>query len=295
MSQLSCASTAITVPFEILENHEPSFIEELNIVNDLYFENSSVSVQCEDSEYNVNDESDCESYFSDENVNDDDDDDDDECYYDAVDVQIEPTKHDNSEYIQFSKFQNDTCGCQLYGTPCSQTLNEQDVRSYRESCKEMTNSELDLVIKAQLLSQRKSSSSMSNVETDTKRHKPKKRERSHQLYFFQGQRICRASFCFLHGISKSKLQRIAESVDKDGMCSRVHGNSNKLPQIAFHLRKEKTSRISFQHMLEIMHCRFQADCPTTNRDVFCFCPLIKACMTFTSSMRRLQNCLECEA
>jgi len=226
MSQLSCASTSSTVPYEIIENHEPSFIKELSIVNDLYFENSSVSVQCEDSEFNVNDESDCESYFSDENVNDDDDDD---CYYDAIDVQIEPTKHDDSEYIQFSKFQNDTCGCQLYGRPCSQILNERDVRNYRESCKEMTNSELDLIIKAQILSQRKSSSTMSNVETDTKRHKPKKRERSNQLYFFKGQRICRASFCFLHGISKSKLQRIAESVDKDGMCSRVHGNSNKLP------------------------------------------------------------------
>jgi len=58
MSQLSCASTASTVPFEI-ENHGPSFIEELNIVNDLYFENASVSVQCEDSDFNVNDESDC--------------------------------------------------------------------------------------------------------------------------------------------------------------------------------------------------------------------------------------------
>jgi len=160
MSQLSCASTASTVPYEIIENHEPSFIEELSIVNDLYFENASVSVQCEDSEFNVNDESDCESYFSDENVNDDDDDD---CYYDAIDVQIEPTKHDDSEYIQFSKFQNDTCGCQLYGRPCSQILNEQDVRNYRESCKEMTNSELDLIIKAQILSQRKSSSTMSNV------------------------------------------------------------------------------------------------------------------------------------
>jgi len=111
MSQLRCAITASKVPFEIIENHEPSFIEELNIVNDLYFENASVSFQCWDSELNyVNYESDCESYFSDENNNDNDEDD---CYYDAIDVHKEPPKHDDSEYIQFSKFQKDASNCMV--------------------------------------------------------------------------------------------------------------------------------------------------------------------------------------
>jgi len=73
------------------------------------------------------------------------------------------------------------------------------------------------------------------------------------------------------------------------MCSRVHGNSNKLSANSLFIwGKRKHQEFYFSICLR-QHCPFQADCQTLNRDVFCFCPLTKVCMTFTSSMRNLSG------
>jgi len=109
---------------------------------------------------------------------------------------------------------------------------------------------------------------MRNVETDTNRQKPKNRERFHQLYFFQGPRLCIIPFSVWN--KKNKLQKIAESVDNDGISSRVHGNLHMLPSksLSFEERENVKDFISAYARDNVLP--FQADCQTINRGVFSF-------------------------
>lgn len=95
---------------------------------------------------------------------------------------------------------------------------------YRESCKELSQEELDIVIKSQLFAHRRSGS-----HTEAKKHKIKERERPFQEFYFKGKRVCRKTFCFLHGIEKKKMLAIAKSLDVDGLIPRVHGRVGKPP------------------------------------------------------------------
>lgn len=86
----------------------------------------------------------------------------------------------------------------------------------------MSREELDIVIKVELFSHRRTGS-----HTEAKEHKTKERQRPYQEFFFNGNRICRATFCFIHGIGRKKLQAIAQSLDKEGLSARVHESVGK--------------------------------------------------------------------
>ena len=68
--------------------------------------------------------------------------------------------------------------------------------------------------------------------TEAKKHKIKERERPYQEFYFKGKRVCRQTFCYIHGIEKKKLLSIAKSLDTDGLSPRTHASIGKLPKHA---------------------------------------------------------------
>ena len=88
----------------------------------------------------------------------------------------------------------------------------------------MSREELDLVIKSQLFAHRRT-----GLHTEAKKHKVKERERPYQEFYFQGKRVCRTTFCFLHNIERKKMLAISKSLDVDGLGPRVHGRVGKAP------------------------------------------------------------------
>ncbi|CAC5369395.1 unnamed protein product [Mytilus coruscus] len=84
-----------------------------------------------------------------------------------------------------------------------------------------------MIIKAELFAHRSSGS-----VTEAKKHKIKERERPYQDFYFKGKRVCRQTFCFIHGVEKKKLLSIAKSLDVDGLSPRTHASTGKLPKHA---------------------------------------------------------------
>ena len=216
---MSQESSASTVPFELSQNQDDDFIDELNNVNELYFQVSQGQTNAPFDENFSGSESDVDS------CNDDSD-----C--DNVDIcntctfEVEHSDTDIHEHEKQNKFRNETCGCQefYFGKPCSTVISFDDVIEFRQYCLELSRDELDLVVKAELYSHRSSGST-----TDSKKHQSKDRVRPSQQFFFRGNRVCRKTFCFLHCIDKQKLQVIGRSLDSDGLKPRVHGLSGKQP------------------------------------------------------------------
>ncbi|CAC5383670.1 unnamed protein product [Mytilus coruscus] len=138
-------------------------------------------------------------------------------------IQIDPSDEDNREYISQARFRNESCGCkEFYGKPCSQVVSMDTVIEFREHCKELSRDELDLVMKSELCTHRRSGDL-----TTAKKHKQKDRERPFQEFYFVGHRVCRQTFCFAHGIEKKKLLAIAKSLDNDGLTPRVHSGKGR--------------------------------------------------------------------
>lgn len=140
-SQLSEVSQCSTIPYEIIENQDDQFIEELNEVDALYFQPVVVQAEEPDSpEKEENDDSDSENEVgggSEHNY-------------------IDETEDDRKEYQAQTKFRNDTCGCkEFYSDPCSQVLEWDSIIEYREHCKELSKEEFDLVLITQLFAHRK--------------------------------------------------------------------------------------------------------------------------------------------
>jgi hypothetical protein len=86
---------------------------------------------------------------------------------------------------------------------------------------------MDLIIKVQLFHNRNNS-----IETVAKKHKAKEREKPRQQYYFNGQQVCRETFAFAHAVSRKTIDSIAQSLDKDGLVARTHGNKGKSPKHA---------------------------------------------------------------
>ena len=205
-------STASTIPYELISNYDPDFIDELENVNLLYFGHEEI--------VDENRESDSSSYS-------DSDSDSDTLSNDFCDIL---PAHASEESKQ-KHFQKNGCGCvRLYGKPCSQVLSWEELKDYRLSCLERTKSEIDFMVKVQLFHHRQNSEL-----TDSCKHKAKERERVRQNYFFGGKKVCREVFVFAHGLNRKTVDAIAKSIDQNSLEPRIHGNKNRVPKHALTL------------------------------------------------------------
>ena len=122
-------------------------------------------------------------------------------------------------------------------TPCCRQFTSDHYREMRGWCSELTKGERDLVIKSQILA-------MTSTSTHTKRSTqryllPVDRQREYTSYFHQGLRVCLDTFLFLHGIKHGIFKALKRSCRKDGLVSRVHGNTRRTPKHALSFEEVK--------------------------------------------------------
>ena len=144
---MSQDSQCSSIPSELTDYQDEDFINELQMVDVLYFGAPDESPNY-DSDDDIDSENATVNYESDASSGADE--------YESV-INIEPSEVDTIEYIKQAQFRNETCGCkEFYGQPCSKTIDFDSLVEYRESCKELSREELDIVVKSQLFAHRRS-------------------------------------------------------------------------------------------------------------------------------------------
>lgn len=125
------------------------------------------------------------------------------------------------------KFERETCGCKLAnGKPCSTLFSSEYYVQLRSQASLLTREQLDMVLLGSVMS------TVMESEVACGRHKPTKRQRTTVNFMHKGYHLCRTTFTFLHGISKHRLKGIKDSFLTNGLVTRTHGNTKKMPHNA---------------------------------------------------------------
>ena len=121
---------------------------------------------------------------------------------------------ETEEEGKVKKFVEVSCGCKLGhdGTPCSSLFTESEILDLRIQMHELEHGERDMLVNGFLLSSRPRPNS----------------EKLTTLRLF-GKRVCRATFLFMLDISKKLYTTIASHFVRNGVSTRRHGNTNRLP------------------------------------------------------------------
>ena len=153
-----------------------------------------------------------------------------EVSFDAVMIgetpQLERSECDIQEDERVREFLSDTCGCHLGvgNQACCLAFSSAAIRKCRNSYSELSHNELDLVVMSQVHYLRTTEDQVVERSTSSDSFRPV------SAYYFQGVRICQATFLFLHHISRNRYLRITELYTKEGLTVSEHGNSGKLPK-----------------------------------------------------------------
>ena len=93
------------------------------------------------------------------------------------------------------------------------------IKDIRYAAIELNRNELDLVIMGQLAA---------TINTDNQK-------RSYTSFLHGGQRVCKKTFAFLHGIGKKRLHNVIKHYLENGYTGRRHGNLRRKPHHALSL------------------------------------------------------------
>jgi hypothetical protein len=147
-----------------------------------------------------------------------------------IDIVPDSLPTDTLEEQQVSTFMAAGCGCRkALGKPCSNQFSIEYVASFRESCVQLSHSELDMAILGQLSASVNTSKRVS-IEAG---HKDTEREKSYSSFIHQGKPICKAMFCFIHAIGEKRVKNLTRSLKENGLTARIHGNTKRKPKHAF--------------------------------------------------------------
>lgn len=157
---------------------------------------------------------------SEENAVDSDSDEESGIPTDSATMATDTSTVDSEENQLVCKFISKTCRCKLGPelTPCSSIFSKETIIDQREKCFELEKFELDMVILGQL------QAFSSNIKTDEPTQRKKYME-----FLFNGRRVCRETFMFMHTLSQKKYHNLLVHYGKNGLISREHGNLHCIP------------------------------------------------------------------
>jgi hypothetical protein len=142
-------------------------------------------------------------------------------------VEIEPRPIDDEEDERLREFTQRGCGCTvLKNGPCSTQFTLDHYRTVRANCAELSWGELNMALTGQQMA-------LTN-ELENGSH-PAERERSVTRYLHCGLRVCRNTFRFLHGVGSHRLKALKAHYLANGLESRRHGNTGRVPRNALSL------------------------------------------------------------
>ena len=125
-------------------------------------------------------------------------------------------------------FVSSGCGCALQsGKSCSGHFGFDHYLEFRGQCRELTRSELDLVLLGQLSAFLFSTEQ--TARSTTYRHPSEGRQHSYTIFWHRGHKVCRRTFLFLHTVSEKWFKNLKSSLLQNGLSPRMHGNTRRLP------------------------------------------------------------------
>ena len=135
-------------------------------------------------------------------------------------------RFDSAEFPDVEAFVNATCGCDLApdNQPCSGLFSVDHYIKIRAQCSFLTHNDLDMVLLGCIMS-------TVNIgqHIHDGRHKPAKRQRITVSFMHEGNKVCKKTFLFLHGIGKKRYNTLKSHYKDNGMEQRDHGNHKRLP------------------------------------------------------------------
>ena len=139
-------------------------------------------------------------------------------------LENEPMSEENEEVIRFL---NTGCGCSggVNGSPCSESISKEAIVFNHNNCKELSSTELDMVILANIQA---SDHSEQHGSKAGRKHK----RRSRCSFHYKSIPICKKMFLFLYCISDSRFRSLKEHYGNHGITPRMHGNTKKRPSNA---------------------------------------------------------------
>ena len=128
-------------------------------------------------------------------------------------------------------FLSEGCSCSLGsgGSNCSNSFSREDIS--RMNCKEMSNTELDMLVLANLDAHRCSvnDSGASKNAGQSLGEKAGTKRRANIDYYFHGKRVCKHTYTFVHAVGPKRFKNLVAHFDRHGLVPRFHGNTNRLP------------------------------------------------------------------
>lgn len=145
---------------------------------------------------------------------------------DLADYGSDPEAEKEQECVD--KFVRESCGCEFGSklTPCSSLFSKELIIDQREKCLELEKSELDMAVIGQLQAFNRHANSDKSA-----RHK-------YVEFLFNGKRICRTTFLFLHTLSLKRYRNLLVHYNQVGLVPREHGNRHKTPH----------NRVAYDHI-----------------------------------------------
>ena len=67
------------------------------------------------------------------------------------------------------------------------------------------------------------------VATSGGHHLTQQRKRTYTQFMHSGQRICKSTFMYIHGIGEKRLKNLVKHHNNKGLITREHGNTRKMP------------------------------------------------------------------
>ena len=136
--------------------------------------------------------------------------------FDEDDIAIDVSDCKELEERCIARFAQEGCKCKhANGKPCCSLFSIDHYHGVRDECRQLSSSELDLVVMGQLLAL-----TQRDDVTQAQHHSPKERKRSFTCFKHGGHDICIKTFCFLHTISRSKFEAIKASFLSNGLSPR---------------------------------------------------------------------------
>jgi len=144
---------------------------------------------------------------------------------DEMEVNDSVREEDEAEDRMVDEFITNGCGCALGAgkSPCSKSFNREELSTTRYNCSEMSSTELDMLVLANLDAHRHSSEKRSTGTSTVSDGR-----RVAIDYSFRGKRVCKGMFLFAHGIGPKRFKNLVTHFEKHGLVSRRHGNTKRL-------------------------------------------------------------------
>ena len=155
--------------------------------------------------------------------------------------EVHPPSEAENDVDVCTTFVQKTCGCtKANGKPCSTLFSVEHYIDHRAQAALLERQELDLVLLGSIMT-----TVLDRDSIVDGRHKPAKRRKVSSSHMHNGYKVCKTTYAFLYGVgTKHRLEAIKKHYLENGMETRVHKNTRRLPYNALSF-DEITSVIKF--------------------------------------------------